>query len=270
MVRESIGIVVIASWLVACGGNSPSQPSPATAPVPVPTMPLVLRDALALEMRTPSASFVINAGGGPGLVHYQFGIFIKAVDWPSVDVTIQRVEQWALGADGSEYGHRLEETPTRIGVSSGQIGTNRILSVLDHEFTARPVARTYRARVEYRYDGGLPAGVFALTAEQEIVSNIPSPLMTSVEMTGDAPLWPTSFPLRPITLVAAGTGGITPYAYRFQVSGTTLREWSTDPKFIWDPNQTLPEGAVRVRVYARSAGRTDPEVLKWLDFSIKK
>jgi hypothetical protein len=153
-------------------------------------------------------------------------------------VTVQQLEQWALGADGSEYNHTVRENNPRIGYSWSTSGFSGSLNVADHEFTARPVARMYRARVEYTHDSGFPAGVQVITTEREIVSNIPSPLMTGLTMIADAPVAPIEAPLRPITFVAAGAGGLAPYQYQFRRGNNViLRDWSADARFVWDPSQ---------------------------------
>ena len=226
---------------------------------------------MALRLTTASASFAINKGGGPGLIQYQLWLEVRAAEWPAVDMTVQKLEQWALGADGSEYSHTILERSERIGCSTGRISYTWFLSVPEHEFTARPAARTYRARIEYTYDAS-PASVYVVTAEKEIESNIPSPLMTSLTMTADAPVFPTSIPARPITFVATGTGGIPPYEYQFARGYTfILRDWSPDARFIWDPIQQPPSsGFVSITAFARSSGRRNAEVTKTMEFSVNK
>ena len=264
----SVATVFAAScWLAACGGNSASQP---TSPSPVPSAPAVIPVALKLDMGNASASFLINRSGGPGLVHYNLGLLVAATEWPSPDVTVLQLEQWALGADGSEYSHRISDNNHRIGLSWSVSGFTGSLFIPDHEFTIRPVARIYRARVEYTHDSGSPAGVQVVTAEREIVSTILSPLMTSLTMTADAPVAPTLAPLRPITFVAAGTGAITPYEYQFRRGNNIiLRDWSLDARFVWDPSQSYAF-ATDITALARSAGRSDAEVMKIMTFYISK
>jgi hypothetical protein len=95
--------------------------------------------------------------------------------------------------------------------------------------------------------------------------------MTSLTMTADAPVFPTSIPARPITFVATGTGGIPPYEYQYARGYTfILRDWSPDARFIWDPIQQPPSsGFVSITAFARSSGRRNAEVTKTMEFSVK-
>jgi len=273
--RSVVIIMFAVCWLTACGGQSPLQPtsSSSSTPSPPPVAPrcsTATGGAITLRLNHASASFDINKSGGPGLIQYRLDLEVRAAEWPALDMTVQKLEQWALGADGSEYGHSIVERSERIGCSTGRISYTWFMSVPEHEFTARPAARTYRARIEYTYDTS-PASVYVVTAEKEIESNIPSPLMTSLTMTADAPVFPTSIPARPITFVATGTGGIPPYEYQYAQGYTfVLRDWSPDARFIWDPSQQPPSsGTVSITAFARSAGRRDAEVVKTMQFSVK-
>jgi len=261
-------ILVIGAIGSACGGQSPTHPTSLAAIANAcPTS-----GELAINITDASATLRLNNSGGPGLIDYQLNLNVTTKQWPSTDVTVRRLEQWALGADGSEYNHTIDETPKKVGCSSRVVSYGGYLYLLDQEFTARPVASIYRAMAEYTYDSGSPAEVQVVTAQRRITADFPTPLMNGVTMSADAPFFPQGHvSARPITIVASGTGGIAPYEYQFRVANALTRDWSTEPKFVWTPNPPNPGSAgyvTFVSVLARSAGRTAPEVTTGLSFDI--
>src|SRR6185295_17594468 len=74
-------------------------------------------------------------------------------------------------------------------------------------------------------------------------------------------------------LTAAGTGGMTPYSFKFLVTTnnwatfSVLRDWSTMPTYAWTPTIA---GSYQVGVYARSAWDTAnaPEAAAALAFVV--
>jgi hypothetical protein len=72
-----------------------------------------------------------------------------------------------------------------------------------------------------------------------------------------------------MTFIAAGGGGTPPYQYQWRyvriASEVTLRDWSSDPNFVWDgtvPGLASVPASAEVAELARSAGGLVAEVRK--------
>jgi hypothetical protein len=114
-----------------------------------------------------------------------------------------------------------------------------------------------------------------VTAEQAITSSVPvRPLMTKLTMTTDVPGEPPRrVDDRPMTFTAEGEGGTRPYQYQWRYgNNVVLRDWSQESGFVWDgtvPGAVSPPGSASVTVLARSAGGSDPEVMKILSVFLR-
>lgn len=210
MTRARISAAIVAALFTACGGESPTTPSPPTAPSvsSTPSPPAAIQDGLTLELGTSSARFVIDRGGGPGQIWYSFSCQIRVpIVFYETDMTIQHVEHWVTDADGTVYINAVADSYTgkKMGRSSRIVGTGCGDPLFHDANSARPTASTYRVRLEYTFDDpGSPAGVRVVTAEGAVESRVPPrPLMTSLTMTSDLtgqrPQWDGR---RPMTFTA--------------------------------------------------------------------
>jgi hypothetical protein len=226
---------------------------------------------LLLDAGGPAANFVIDRGGGPGLIHYQLCYAIRVPEgFRTTTKTIQSLEYWVIGPDGSLYDNKVHGSLVgeKLGGVSSTVGIGCRSTIFDDRDLNRPTAATYRVSLEYTFDSGSPAGRHVVTAERPIASNAPArPLMTSLNMTSDVPGQP---PIRrdnrPMTFIAAGGGGTPPYQYQWRYgNNVVLRDWGPDPKFVWDgsvPGATSVPGSADVTVLARGAGGSEAEVMK--------
>ena len=87
--------------------------------------------------------------------------------------------------------------------------------------------------------------------------------MTSFTMTSDVPGDPpTRRDNRPMTFIAEGRGGTPPYRYQWRRDTFVVRDWSPDPKFVWDGSVPAGRARAAIEAVARSAGGSVPEVSK--------
>jgi hypothetical protein len=172
------------------------------------------------------------------------------------DMTIRSVEHFTFNADGSLFDQQSDPRMAnqKMGGTSRTVGVGScVMSPTDpgglrDTNLLRPTAAMYRAKLEYTFDTGSPAGVHVLTVEQPIVSKIPPrPIMTSLaittQLTGDPPELRGN---KPTTFVAVGGGGTPPYQFQWRVANTVLRDWSPDATFTW--NGILP-GAPNISAF---------------------
>ena len=127
---------------------------------------------------------------------------------------------------------------------------------------ARPPAATYRLSLEYILDNETDTHV--VTAESPVTSTVPPlPLMTGLTITSPVLPFPPGTPLsKPVTFSAAGAGGRLPYEYQWSAGNIVLRDWSTDPRFLWDGVVNgYPKTNATIIVRARGAGGAAPEVV---------
>ena len=274
MSKPNIKIAVLGAccFSLACGGSATS-PSSYPEPPSLAVNPISVLKLIPPVTAPISAEFVLSRNGGPGLVHYHAYISIGVSPLPAdTDMTVNRVEQWILGPDESVYAYQIDTPGKKMGFTSHTVGINVNIRVPDEPVNTRPIATTHRVRVEYTYDYKNPFGVQVLTAEQMIVSTVPSdPLMTALTVSADAPAAPSLVPARPLTFVAAGAGGTAPYQYQWQFGNNVMmRDWSADATFVWDPKDHPGVNAVSMTVLARSANHTKPEVMNVMTIYLTK
>jgi hypothetical protein len=214
---------------------------------------------------------MINRAGGPGLIHYRLCYEIRVPDgFYDTTKTIQYLEYWIVGLDGSVYDNRVHGSLVgeKLGGVSRTVGLLCRSTDFDDRDLNRPTAVTYRVRLEYTFDSGVPAGRQVVTTERPITSNVPArPLMTSLTMTTDMPGQPPRrVDNQPMTFTAAGEGGTSPYQYQWRYgNNVVLRDWNSDPRFVWDgsvPGVTTPPASTDVTVFARSNGNSEAEVMR--------
>jgi len=260
-------VFIVSVWLIstACGHESSTPTGPSS---PTPTRP----DGLVLDVGTTAASLSIDRSGGPGLIHYRLCYNILVVEGaPYTTKTIQHVEYWVIGTDGSIYENKVHGSSLgeKFGGVTGVLGFGCKSSDFDDRDLTRPTAVTYRVRLEYTFDGGSPSGIQVVTAEKAIASSVPvRPLMTRLTMTTDLPsrgpdLPPRRTDNRQITFTAAGEGGRPPYQYQWRHANrnVVLRDWSQESRFVWDGVVPGDPSDANVTVLARSAGGSEAEVM---------
>ena len=126
-------------------------------------------------------------------------------------------------------------------------------------------AATYRLSLEYILDNETDTHV--VTAESPVTSKVPPlPLMTGLTITSPVlPSPPGTRLSKPVTFSAAGAGGRLPYEYQWSAGNIVLRDWSTDPRFLWDGVVNgYPQTNATIIVRARGAGGAAPEVVNQL------
>jgi hypothetical protein len=219
-----------------------------------------------LDAGTPSASLVPDRNGGPGLIRYNVCYGIRGPGgFLGSTKTIQHLEYWLMGPDGSVYDQDIHPwAGVQLGGRTGVIARGCRLGDFDDRDLDRPTAATYVVRLEYTFDSGFPTVRYVATAERAIASNLPPrPFMTSLTMTSDVPDDPpTRRDNRSMTFIAAGRGGTPPYQYQWRRDTFVVRDWSPDPKFVWDGSVPAGRASAEIEVLARSAGGSVPEVSK--------
>jgi hypothetical protein len=132
-----------------------------------------------------------------------------------------------------------------------------------------PVATTYRITVNYTLDGANDDALQTVTATGSIASTLPpGPFITLVTITGEEVV------RRPVeaTYTAVGSGGVTPYQFRWKMSGTILRDWDDNPTFVWNGTingQPVGAGSRTLEVFARSSGRTFVEASDTIPITVQ-
>jgi len=255
-------LIVLCLTLAGCGGE-PSSPASPSSPSPTGPAPLV-----TLSTGTPSAELLV-ATNAPGKFRYSLGYSIRLPEplWTRV-VTIRRFELWLIGEDGTVHDNRVlgSYEGEKLGGPgfSGPIGKSGGLVAPDDPNITRPPAATYRLSLEYILDNETDTHV--VTTESPVTSKVPPlPLMTGLTITSPPVQSPGTRLSKPITFSAAGAGGRLPYEYQWSGGNIVLRDWSTDPRFVWDGLVNgYPQTNETIIVRARGAGGAAPEVVNQL------
>jgi hypothetical protein len=180
-------------------------------------------------------------------------------------VTIRRFELWLIGADGSVHDNRV------LGSYEGEkfggpgpsrtVGRSGAMSAPDDPNISRPPAAAYRLSLEYTLDEETATHV--VTAESPVSSTVPPlPLMSGLTITSPVLPFPPGTRLnKPVTFSAAGAGGRAPYEYQWSAGNIVMREWSTEPRFVWDGIVNgFPQTNATMIVRARGSNGAAPEV----------
>ena len=256
-------LVVIAVIPPACGSTSPAAPS-------TPATPPLLTDRVVLTVDPRSARLGLpDANGGPPVVHYEPCFVVGYGGVSGATKTVQKVEDWLIGPDGTTYRYQVLDdwVDVKVGGSRGVLSRSCGFKPFDDHDIDRPSAVTYRLRVEYTVEGDYPAFRRVEMSEGMIPEFLPPrPFMTSLTLTSDF----TGDPLTrrvngPVTFIASGQGGTPPYQYLWQRDQSVIvRDWSPDPKFIWDGSG--PFRTTIIEVFARSAGSSGAETRRAITF----
>jgi hypothetical protein len=209
---------------------------------------------------------LLVATDAPGRFRYSLGFSISLPEQLYTRVvTIRRFELWLIGADGTVHDNRVlgSYEGEKFGGSglSRSVGRSGSMAAPDDLNITRPPAATYRLSLEYTLDN--ETETYVVTAESPVTSTVPPlPLMTGLTITSPVlPNPPGTRLNKPVTFSAVGSGGRPPYEYRWSAGNIVLRDWSTDPRFVWDG---VVNGFVRTNatiiVHARGSGGAAPEV----------
>jgi hypothetical protein len=130
----------------------------------------------------------------------------------------------------------------RYGVNAAAMGAFGCPTWFSDQDLARATATRYEMRVDYTFeDLNGRVSSRSVTEAGNFVSRVPDyPLMTGVTVTHDGkPI--TDFAMRddvvigvPATFSASGTGGVTPYQFKWTFNGFVLRNWDPNPVLTWD------------------------------------
>jgi len=223
---------------------------------------------VVLDVDPRAAYLKYDANGGPGVVHYEpcFQVRVRDGRVLGATKTVQRVEDWLLGPDGTTYRHQeLDEwVGAKVGGSAGFLARSCGFRPFDDRDIDRPSASTYRVRVDYTVEGDFPAVRRVEIGEAAILSTLPPrPFMTGLtltsDLTGDPPTRPVN---RTVTFVASGQGGTPPYQYQWRRDRSVVRDWSPDPRFAWDGSAPFAGRTIEIEMFARSAGSSVTETRK--------
>jgi hypothetical protein len=222
-----------------------------------------------LDVDPRSARLMYDANGGAGAVHYEPCFVVGYGGVRGATKTVQKVEDWLIGPDGTTYRYQVLDdwVGAKVGGTGGFLSRSCGFRPFDDHDIDRPSAVTYRVRVEYTVEGDYPALRRVEIGDGMIPEFLPPrPFMTGLTLTSDF----TGDPLTrrvtgPVTFIASGQGGTPPYQYLWRRDqASTLRDWSPDPKFVWDGSG--PFRTTLIEVFARSAGSSGAETRKAITF----
>jgi hypothetical protein len=209
---------------------------------------------------------LLVATNAPGRFRYSLSFSIRLPqELYTRVVTIRRFELWLIGADGTVHDNRV--LGSYEGEKFGGPGTSRTvgrsgaMSAPDDLNITRPPAATYRLSLEYTLDNETETHV--VTAESPVTSTVPPlPLMTGLTITSPVLPFPPGTRLsKPVTFSAAGAGGRLPYEYQWSAGNIVVRDWSPDPRFVWDGVVNgYPQTNATMIVRARGSNGAAPEV----------
>jgi hypothetical protein len=247
-------ITAFSLWLFSgCGGsNAPLAPSPGAQ-----------AGRLRLTVSGAEAELIRAVGGYTAIGYgWCYNVVLDSA-LPAKIMTIERAENTVVGPDGSIYsasaatfqGDRIGGTGTY-----GYVGCPTVFRDRDLE---RPLATTYRMRIDYTVEGEVQT--FTVSAGGTFASKVPvtAAQMLGIAITHDIPDLQNIIRQRaPVTFVVSGIGGVRPYQYRWRVNETLLRDWNPDSILTWDlmlNGQPGHPGPYTLSVRARSDGGTDVE-----------
>ena len=233
---------------ISCGGSPAGPESPG---------------GLGLRLDSASASFVVN--GLYGSVSYDACF---AITGSRRTATIQFVRYLVLGPDGSQY-NAILDGDVDASLSGRKIGGDwddyaGCRRMLLYGGVHAPLAPTYRITAYYTFDDESEAAMHSVAATGIITSALPTrPLMTGVSISPSFPDNRLNLPF-PVTLTAIGTGGVSPYQFRWTIDGFLLRDWDPNPTLVWDGTvngQKIGSSLGRLEVMAKGDGGTFMEAL---------
>jgi hypothetical protein len=218
--RHSVAAVFIAgAFSAACHSKTAPGPPPPAAP--------------SLSF-TPTATTSYSRVNGVWQVTYSFCFNVKGLTPEVEGMAVRRVDYTLLDAAGQVY-QSFADTTSNVGHVIAQTfgGCIKFLE-LD---VVRPISPTVRSTIEF-FDA---TTTYTRSVDAAVTNNVPPwPFIDTVTVAADISDGQQIVrERRPITFtVTQVTGGVPPFLYKFKMNGFVMRDWSSDPVWVWDA-QTL-------------------------------
>jgi hypothetical protein len=208
--------------------------------------------------------------GGPTVMDYRFCYSISPSPGAVGPFTIQRAESTIIGPTSTPYNSSTDLFRPGTSVHGGLSGCPTVYSDPDVD---RPLATTYRVRIDYTKEGARDTETVAVSGT--FISRVPLlPLMSGLTVTHDFP--EARIFLRrpmPVTFTATGQGGRPPYQFRWSINGFVLQDWNRSDTLVWDgatlAGRPIGNSDYRLLVQGRSEGNSDPEAAGSVDIRVQ-
>ncbi len=218
--RSIAAIIMAGAFSVGC--HSTTTPSPTATAEP----------ALTFKVTTTAT---LSRLGQQWQIDYLSCFTVQAPSGDVAAMIVNRVDYMLLDGAAQVYRSFSDVNSPNVGRPIGQTSGGCAKTVdLD---TARPVAPAFRAVIQF----GDGSRSYSRSLDGTVVNNVPpAPFIDSLTLTNDIPgAQHILFSRSPITFtVTQVRGGTPPFSYLFKINGFVMRDWNTNPVWVWDA-QTL-------------------------------